>query len=344
MLAPKFAVVGEEIAQGFGNGGGIGGEGADLVALEEFDVSFLLSGDDMVDEHGALGGDGFVHCGSSGFANDKVVGGEKLGNLAGPALEMDATGEFSLEFTGLLVKAAKVASQDNGDLSVVGEDGPDDVIDMGRAGSGKEEDPKRVDGSGGGNFGELFEAGADGKSGDGGFFFRDLLADEGFQGVGVGNEEVVARGAGPRGIDFDGIGNDGDNGDAGVVAEEPVDHVRVKRVGVDDEVGLEFLKEGGDRALGFRDEREGLGEILPVGGAVDPGPESGSVGGDLAIGSAEESVDHRVAQVTGVGDFDDGLIRQGLFEVSGGTIVTISEAGGENQDLGLHVELRCQKM
>jgi hypothetical protein len=49
--------------------------------VEEFDVAFLLAGHDVVNEHGALCGDGFVHGGSAGFANDEVVGERSSGTL-----------------------------------------------------------------------------------------------------------------------------------------------------------------------------------------------------------------------------------------------------------------------
>lgn len=44
-----------------------------MEAVEKFDIPFLLPGDDVVDEHGALGRDGFVNGGSTGFADDEVV-------------------------------------------------------------------------------------------------------------------------------------------------------------------------------------------------------------------------------------------------------------------------------
>lgn len=110
---------------------GVGGEGADLVAFEEFDVSFLLSGDDVVDEHRTLSGDGFVHCGSTCFSDDEMMAGKELGHFFGPAFDGDPAGELVFDFTGFFVKSAKVSSKDDGDFGVVFKDGANDVADMG---------------------------------------------------------------------------------------------------------------------------------------------------------------------------------------------------------------------
>ena len=103
---------------------------------------------------------------------------------------------------------------------------------------------------------------------------------------------MIAGGAGPSGIDLDGVGDDRDHRDAlAFFIEEPVDHVGVERVGVDDEVGLEVIKEGCQSVLGLGDEGEGFGEILSIGRAIDPGPDAGGVGRDLAIAATENPVD-----------------------------------------------------
>lgn len=41
--------------------------------LEELEVSFFLPGNEVVDEHGALRGDGLVDGCTTGFAYDKMV-------------------------------------------------------------------------------------------------------------------------------------------------------------------------------------------------------------------------------------------------------------------------------
>lgn len=89
----------------------------------------------------------------------------------------------------------------------------------------------------------MLEAGADWKSGDTDFFSWDLLAAQGLEGVEVSDEEVIAGGPGPGCIDLDGVGDDRNNRDAAAFfVEEPVDHVGVEGVGVDDEIGFEVIE------------------------------------------------------------------------------------------------------
>lgn len=73
LSAPESGLVGEQRGDGFADGPGGGGEGSGLESVEELDVSFLLSRDDVVDQHGALRGNGFMDGGASGLADDEVV-------------------------------------------------------------------------------------------------------------------------------------------------------------------------------------------------------------------------------------------------------------------------------
>lgn len=127
-------------------------------------------------------------------------------------------------------------------------------------------------------------------------------------------------------------------------AEEAFDHVGVERVGVDDEIGTKLPEEFGHGVFSLGDEGKGFAEILPIGRLIDPGPEFGGVGGNFPVGSTEEPVDDGVSQVAGVCDLDHGLVLKCFRQVPGRAVVAISEAGGEDQDLGLHVGLGCEKM
>jgi hypothetical protein len=84
-------LVGEEVVGGAGDFRWGVGEAAAADGLEEAEVSFFLTGDEVVDEHRAAGGDGFVDGGSAGFTNGEVVGVEELRDSAGPADETDTT-------------------------------------------------------------------------------------------------------------------------------------------------------------------------------------------------------------------------------------------------------------
>lgn len=202
---------------------------------------------------------------------------------------------------GLFIKSAKVPAKDDGYFDLVGEDGADDFTEVGGAGGGEEEDAKGGEWVGGGDFGEVFKAGADGEACDVDFLGRDFLGEEGFLGVMIGDEKVIAGGARPCGVDFDGVGDDGDDGNVRGGGEEALDHVGVEGVGVDDDVGLECFEEVCDGVFGLCDEGKGLGEVLLVGGAIDPRPDAGGVGGDLAVGAADDAVDAGVAEMAGVG-------------------------------------------
>ena len=90
------------------------------------------------------------------------------------------------------------------------------------------------------------------------FLRRDFLGEEGFAGVVIGDEEMIAGGAGPGGVNFDGVGDDGDDGNLVTGGELAVHHVGVEGVGVYDHVGLELAEETSDGILGFRDEGEWL--------------------------------------------------------------------------------------
>ena len=68
-----------------------------MKSVEKFDVPFLLSGNDVVDQHGALCGNGLMHGGASGFTNDEVVRGEQLGDFTSPAFDMDSPGKGFFE-------------------------------------------------------------------------------------------------------------------------------------------------------------------------------------------------------------------------------------------------------
>lgn len=73
LFPPERGIVGEEIFNGLFDCRRGGGERAGLKAVEQLDIPFFLPRDDVVDEHGALRGDGFVNGGTAGFADDEVM-------------------------------------------------------------------------------------------------------------------------------------------------------------------------------------------------------------------------------------------------------------------------------
>ena len=98
--APAGGVVGEQVGDAAGEGFGRVGEVAAADGFEQPEVSLLLAGDEVVDEHRAAGGDGLMHGGSAGLADDEVVAVEELRDPARPADEADAAGVGVLDFPG----------------------------------------------------------------------------------------------------------------------------------------------------------------------------------------------------------------------------------------------------
>ena len=133
----------------------------------------------------------------------------------------------------------------------VTESGPDDVGDVWRAGGGKEKNAEGIKGIIRRNFFETLKARAHWKAGDLHFFFGKIAGDQSFTGVIVSDEKVVTGRAGPGGIDFDRVGDDSDNGDAAPYRELSVNHVRVKRVGVNNQIRLKSVEQVGNGVLGL---------------------------------------------------------------------------------------------
>lgn len=70
---PFSGVVREKIEDGLGEVFGIFGEVARAEVLEELEIAFFLAGNEVMDQHRALRGDGFVDCCATGFAYHEVM-------------------------------------------------------------------------------------------------------------------------------------------------------------------------------------------------------------------------------------------------------------------------------
>jgi hypothetical protein len=105
--------------------------------------------------------------------------------------------------------------------------------------------------------GECGEEGVYGEAGADDFLFRDAPAAHCFEGCLIGDEEEIGGSTEPGGVDFDGVSDDGEDGDFFadflVVAFE---EVRIDRVSGGDGGGLVFADESLEVALGVAHERE----------------------------------------------------------------------------------------
>ena len=248
-LAPAGAFVLEDVAKDTGDGVLTVGEGASADFFEELEVTLFLTRDEVVDEHRAAGGDGFVDGGTAGFSDDEVVGGEEFGDLAGPAFDSDAAGVGVFDFAGALVEEADVFPQDDGDVGAwVGvEDRFGDPADVGEFWGGEVEDLEGAEGGVGGDGSELGEGGIHREAGFDDLFRREALLEHRVAGVGVSDDPGGCWGVDPGGVDLDGIGDDGENGRfLGLLGEDAVEEVGVNGVSGDDGVGLEFFDEFGE--------------------------------------------------------------------------------------------------
>lgn len=82
--APIGGVVCEKIEHGLGEVFGIFCEVACAEVLEELEIAFFLSWDEVMNQHRALSGDGLVNRCATGFTDHEVVGVEELRNFFGP--------------------------------------------------------------------------------------------------------------------------------------------------------------------------------------------------------------------------------------------------------------------
>lgn len=74
LLKPPFlGVISEEFLKGLRNLMRFNGEGADGELLKEVNISLLLTGHNVMHEHGTAGCDRLVNGGASSFANDEVM-------------------------------------------------------------------------------------------------------------------------------------------------------------------------------------------------------------------------------------------------------------------------------
>lgn len=341
--SPAGVLVGKQIADLAGETFRGGGEASSTDGFKEGEISFLLAGNEVVDDHGAVGGDGFVDGGTAGLADDEVVAGEELRDFAGPADEADAAGVGEAEFVGAAIEAADIAAHNDGEVD------PGRGVEQGTAVFLEEpeicggeiehaEGIARIHGIDGLEPGE---GGMDGEAGIDDFFRRKLAADHLGGGGGIGDEPPISGSFEPGGVDLDGIGDDGENRNfppdaLGDAAEE----IRVKRVGADDGVRVEFVDQGAEGT--FREAHDGGGafaEIAAIGGIINAFPDAGETGGDDAVGAADDGGDAGGTEQAGVGDAGDGAC--GIEcepEIAGGTVVALAEGGGDDEDArwGLH--------
>src|SRR5688572_24877404 len=124
------AVAGEGVLHGAPAGGLVGEEAADAVGqclggfrklaaaddCGELEMSLLLTGNEVMDEHRATGGDGFVGGGPASLADDEMMAVEEQRNPPRPADEPDAARVGFLDFAGAGIKQPHIPPEDDGEM------------------------------------------------------------------------------------------------------------------------------------------------------------------------------------------------------------------------------------
>lgn len=115
---PLRGVIGEEIDHG----------GMDLFRrfrkgprsemLQQAEISLLLPRHQMMDQHGALGGNRLMDRGTTGFSHNQMVAMEQLRHAPGPAEQTNAPRELGLQFLGPFVEKTDIAPEHNRQLDI----------------------------------------------------------------------------------------------------------------------------------------------------------------------------------------------------------------------------------
>ncbi len=132
------------------------------------------------------------------------------------------------------MEEAEAFSHDEGEVDVRRgfEQGAAVATEKSFLGGGEVEDAEGLAGIVRRNGAEGGEGGVDRKAGLEDFFLRDAPAAQGFEGGAVCDEEVVGGGAEPGGVDLDGIGDDGEDGELVTgFLEAAFEKIRVDGVG-----------------------------------------------------------------------------------------------------------------
>lgn len=217
------------------------------------------------------------------------------------------------------------------------------LADEGALGGGEVEDAEGVAGAGGSDGGEGFEDGVYGEAGVDDFGGGEVGFFHDFGGLGIGDEPVIGWGAEPGGVDFEGVGDDGEDREVdfgGDLIFNAVEEIGVERVGADDGGGLVFADDFEEFALGFAHEGDaGFAEIAAVGHGVDFRPGIGHVSGNEAVSIAEPCGGDGGGGLAGIGHH--GVCACGVGgegKVARGAVVAFAEGGGDDQDArcGVH--------
>lgn len=335
--APLGGVIGEEVGGDGANLFGGLGESTAAESFEEAEIAFFLSGHEVMDQHGALGGDGFVDGGSAGFTDDKVMAIKKLGHAFGPATDPDATRELALELFGTAIEETHIFSENDGQVDIRRslQQGARNAANVRFFGGGEIEYAKGFRGCLAIHAGHFRKGGVHGEAGIDNFFLRKTSANEGLSRKGIGDEPCGGRSFFPRGVDLNGIGDDSEDGRLfWHRGENALEEVGIERIGANDGGGLVGGDSIGEKFFWLAHVAEALaGKIHIIGGKIDPIPNTRCVGGDPAVQFAEKIRKVRSSGAAGVEDFAFHTeSSEGEREIARGAVVAFAKGGSEDEN------------
>ncbi len=144
--APLGTVVGKKVGQTAGKSLRRLGQMAATDEFEQTKISFFLTGDEVMDQHRATSGNGFVDGGSTRFTDDEVVAVKELRDAASPADKMDAARISVFDFPSTGVKRTNIPTKDDGKADVRRgiQQGAGVAAEEGKLGGGKVENAERI--------------------------------------------------------------------------------------------------------------------------------------------------------------------------------------------------------
>ena len=250
-LGPERGAFGKGLFHQFGHLAVFLPNRADILPPDQFRIAFLLAGNDLVDDHRTARGDGFLHRRAARLADDQMMRPHQFGHLIRPAQHAHAVGLFARPFNQFRAQGS-VASGGDGEMHIVEFEQPvNRLACLFLAGVDKVQHAARLLPDRRRQFRRGFgEHRVHRKTEHLDLLVRHAVLAQHIGGGLVGHAEKIARGPEPRGIDGDGIGDDGDEPERPlVVAVNFLDDVAVNGVGGDDAIRLRLGQDFFERAL-----------------------------------------------------------------------------------------------
>ena len=278
--------------------------------------------------------------GSSSFAHHEMMLAQKLRYFSGPPFQSYTARIGICDFPCGPVETAQVSAEHDGKLRrrvTILENGTCRWGQGGFSGSRKEKDPEGIGRTG---FGEGIESVKDGvyrKTSIDNLVLGQLLLNEGFSRVVVGDKPEIGWGFPPGGIYIDGVCDDCNHRSSWSPGPDVAfGEIWVEREGGDNHIGVESLHALNECPLYPTHVGRALsGEVPALNVVVDLLPGARVVGGNVAVTAAQDVVEAGRSFVGRVDDDRLSLAFQCFRESTGGGIVSVSKPRGGDENAGV---------